>query len=98
LLRDTFAADRARRRRQVRPGLAAARPCREGAPAGQGQRRPAGDGLTAWRSASRGRYAARFAEGTNLVLLDPDVAAVFPDARSVNSALRKLAEIIREHD
>jgi len=31
------------------------------------------------------------AEGTNLVLLDPDVAAVFPDATTVNEALRALA-------
>lgn len=36
----------------------------------------------------RGKYAARFAEGTNLVLLAPDVAAVFPTADAVNRALR----------
>ena len=36
----------------------------------------------------RGKYAARFAEGTNLVLLAPDVAAVFPTATAVNRALR----------
>lgn len=39
----------------------------------------------------RGKYAARYAEGSNVVVLDPDVAAVFPDAESVNRALRKLA-------
>jgi hypothetical protein len=44
----------------------------------------------------RGKYARHFAEGTNLVLLEGDVAAMFPDSRSVNRALRKLAEIIRE--
>ncbi len=38
----------------------------------------------------RGKYAARFAEGTNLVLLAPDVAAEFPDAVAVNAALRTL--------
>jgi hypothetical protein len=38
----------------------------------------------------RGKYAARFAEGTNLVLLAPDVAAVFPDATAVNKALREV--------
>ena len=38
----------------------------------------------------RGKYAARYAAGTNLVLLSPDVAEHFPDERSVNSALRKL--------
>ena len=36
----------------------------------------------------RGKYAARFAEGTNLVLLAPDVAAVFPTSTAVNRALR----------
>lgn len=44
----------------------------------------------------RGKYADRYARGTNLVLLDADVAAVFPDADSVNRALRALAEIIQE--
>ena len=36
----------------------------------------------------RGKYAKRYAEGTNLVLLDPDVAAEFGDAKAVNRALR----------
>jgi hypothetical protein len=36
----------------------------------------------------RGKYAARFAEGTNLVRLEPDVAAEFRDGREVNRALR----------
>jgi len=43
----------------------------------------------------RGKYTRRYAEGTNLVLLEPDVAAVFPDAEAVNTSLRALAEIIR---
>jgi hypothetical protein len=43
-----------------------------------------------------GRYAERYARGTNLVLLDPDIAKVFPDSASVNRALRALAEIIQE--
>jgi hypothetical protein len=38
----------------------------------------------------RGKYAQRFAEGTNLVLLEPDVAAVFPDSEAVNNALRSV--------
>ena len=38
----------------------------------------------------RGKYAARYKAGTNLVLLSPDVAEYFPDDRSVNSALRRL--------
>ena len=43
----------------------------------------------------RGRYAERFAEGTNLVLLDPDVAEAFPDSESVNQALRSLIQLAR---
>jgi hypothetical protein len=46
-------------------------------------------------SGVRGKYASRLAEGSNVVVLDPDVAEVFPDAESVNRALRALAEIIR---
>ena len=38
----------------------------------------------------RGKYTERYREGTNLVLLDPDVAAAFPDAKAVNEALRLL--------
>jgi hypothetical protein len=40
----------------------------------------------------RGKYAARFRRGTNLVLLDPDVAAAFKDSRSVNRALRAILD------
>jgi hypothetical protein len=47
------------------------------------------------REGTRGRYADRYAAGVNLIRLDPDVAAVFPDSQSVNEALRALAEIIR---
>lgn len=38
----------------------------------------------------RGKYVERFREGTNLVLLSPDVAKHFPDGQSVNQALRRL--------
>ncbi|MBI5083129.1 MAG: hypothetical protein HZB13_00820 [Acidobacteria bacterium] len=41
----------------------------------------------------RGRYAKRFAKGTNLVLLAPDVARAFPDSDSVNDALRLLIKV-----
>jgi hypothetical protein len=44
----------------------------------------------------RGKYAERYAKGTNVVLLDPDVAEVFRDQASVNRALRALAGIIRD--
>lgn len=42
----------------------------------------------------RGKYAKRYAEGTNVVVLDPDVANVFRDAESVNETLRAVARII----
>jgi primosomal protein N' len=45
----------------------------------------------------RGKYARRFAEGTNVVVLDPDVALVFPDSKSVNDALRALARVADRH-
>jgi hypothetical protein len=38
----------------------------------------------------RGKYAKRFAHGTNVALLAPDVAAEFKTSRAVNAALRKL--------
>jgi hypothetical protein len=44
----------------------------------------------------RGKYAERYAAGTNVVVLEPDVAEVFRDSESVNSALRVLARLIRE--
>ena len=40
----------------------------------------------------RNRYAVRYAAGTNLVLLEPDVAERFPDSESVNRALRSLLD------
>jgi hypothetical protein len=44
----------------------------------------------------RGKYAKKYAEGTNIVKLDADVAKVFPDAASVNEALRAIARIIEQ--
>ncbi len=43
----------------------------------------------------RGKYAGRFAQGSNVVVLDPDVAQVFTDSESVNQALRALVGIIQ---
>jgi hypothetical protein len=43
----------------------------------------------------RGKYAERYTEGTNLVLLEDDVAAVFHNDREVNDALRTLIRIAR---
>jgi len=42
----------------------------------------------------RGKYATRYSTGTNVVLLDPDVAATFRDAEAVNRALRALIAVI----
>ena len=40
----------------------------------------------------RGKYHARATAGSNLVLIEPDLAAFFPDAKSVNRALRLIAD------
>lgn len=40
----------------------------------------------------RGKYAKQFAEGTNMVVLDPEGAKLFPTSEAVNKALRKLIE------
>jgi hypothetical protein len=39
-------------------------------------------------SGVRGKYAKRYAKGTNLILLDAELAAQFPDSQSVSRALR----------
>ena len=44
----------------------------------------------------RGKYARRYAQGSNVVVLEPDVARAFPSTESVNSSLRALAGIIRQ--
>ena len=40
------------------------------------------------KSGARGKYAKAYAEGTNVVLIDPDLHKLFPDSASVNRALR----------
>lgn len=47
--------------------------------------------LTKLKFVGRGIYAKRYRSGTNLVLLDRDVRAAFPDDKSVNEALRAVA-------
>ena len=44
----------------------------------------------------RGKYAKKYAEGTNVILIDPDVAEFFPDHDTVNDALRSLIRIIKK--
>ena len=41
----------------------------------------------------RGKYLAQYRSGTNLVLLDSDVAKVYPTAEAVNEALRRLMQL-----
>ena len=47
-----------------------------------------------FRGGVRGKYAARVGEGRNIVVLDADVAAAFPDSRAVNRALRALLQAV----
>ena len=46
--------------------------------------------------AKRGVTAIRYAEGANVVVIDPEVLDVFPDGAAVNEALRALAPVIRK--
>lgn len=43
----------------------------------------------------RGKYAQRYRAGTNLVLLEPDVAKEFPNDKAVNDALRLVVELTK---
>lgn len=49
--------------------------------------------LATLKGGVRGKYYKQAIAGTNLVLLEPDVARAFPDSRAVNRALRMLQEI-----
>jgi hypothetical protein len=46
-----------------------------------------------FRQGVRGKYAKRIEEGSNLVLIEPDLLDTFPDSASVNEALRSLKKI-----
>ena len=59
---------------------------------GQGDELRRGYNLKQLKGGGRGKYAARYRAGTNLVLLSPDVAEYFPDEQSVNKALRQLIQ------
>jgi len=49
------------------------------------------------KSGVRGKYASRYREGTNIVLVEPDLHRLFPDSESVNRALRKFAKNTKCH-
>ena len=51
--------------------------------------------LAKMKGGVRGKYAKSFREGTNLILLSPDVAPYFPDEASVNAALRSLVGVAK---
>ncbi len=63
--------------------------------AARARRRPPEDSLERydWSKASRGRFYGRLAMGTPLRRLDPDVAAVFRNSKSVNDALRAVVAL-----
>jgi hypothetical protein len=48
-------------------------------------------------SASPNKYASKYAAGSAVIVLEPDVAAAFPTAGEANEALRALAALIRKH-
>lgn len=75
---------------RVRPPGASENSMKKGAKTRQGMRREYD-----FSEGMRGKYAERYAEGTNIVALDPDVSDVFDDAESVNRALRAIADIVR---
>jgi hypothetical protein len=47
-------------------------------------------------AAVRGATAARYAQGANVAVIDPEVLDVFPDGAAVNQALRALAPVLRQ--
>jgi hypothetical protein len=49
--------------------------------------------LSRLKGGVRGKYYKQAVEGTNLVVLDPDVAGAFPDSTAVNRALRLLQDV-----
>ena len=46
----------------------------------------------------RGKYAKKYKKGTNVVIIDPEVAEFFPNENSVNDALRSLIPIIKKRE
>ena len=45
----------------------------------------------------RGKHAAKYAEGTNVVVLEPDVAREFPTTEQVNETLRAVSKLFHQH-
>ncbi|MBI5932834.1 MAG: hypothetical protein HY867_03930 [Chloroflexi bacterium] len=55
--------------------------------------RPEYDMKSLLKNGVRGKYAARYRAGTNLVLLEPDVAKAFPNEKAVNEALKLVMKL-----
>ncbi len=49
-----------------------------------------------FRGGVRGKYAKRYAAGTNIVVLSPELARIFPDSRAVNETLRTVVQLARQ--
>ena len=45
----------------------------------------------------RGKYSKRFTEGTNVVVIDPDVAEYFFNTKAINDALRSIIPVIQQN-
>lgn len=45
----------------------------------------------------RGKYAERYKKGTNVIVIDPDVAEYFSDSKAINDALRSIIPIIKQN-
>jgi hypothetical protein len=61
---------------------------------------PSGDAMRPeydFSGGMRGTHAKAYRAGTNVVFLDPDVAAVFTDSAAVNQALRQLVKLAKAH-
>ena len=52
--------------------------------------------LSTLKNQVRGKYVKRYREGTNIIVLDPEVSRVFPDSDSVNSALKLLIDLAKK--
>jgi hypothetical protein len=50
-----------------------------------------------FKRASPNKFASRYAAGSTVIVLEPDVAAAFPSSGDANEALRALAGIIQKH-
>ena len=51
--------------------------------------------LTQLKGGVRGKYAERYKQGSNVVVLAPDVSEAFPNAEAVNDALRMLIKVAK---